>query len=301
MEKEVAAELLRNAGVRDNPGIISAEIKDGAVFIHTLYKNYKITLTKEAWHITHPKFGNNLKWKSKNPDIGKLKGAYATLIDSKTFYRSREQFLKAWFNSKIKQERLLFTLGTNKDIETGKLFQSVAYFIDQVETRLKIKKTVFNPIDVPGVIRMRISPFWTQRRFRISLFTILLRVGLSYSVRYDNFEECLSMSYLRDTRQAFERFLDGYTDFAHDDLVNAVHGWYYVFSRPAAWRLLTKDYYKVLDVKRTISTEELTKRYKQLRRRHHPDLNKSPGAIQRFKEVGEAYDEIMKERNASHH
>src|SRR5437867_7595485 len=52
-----------------------------------------------------------------------------------------------------------------------------------------------------------------------------------------------------------------------------------------------EDYYKVLNVKRNASQEEIRKAYRRLARKYHPDLN--PGdktAEERFKQVQEAYD-----------
>ncbi len=52
---------------------------------------------------------------------------------------------------------------------------------------------------------------------------------------------------------------------------------------------VARDYYEVLGVSRSASTEELQEAYRKLARRHHPDINKDPAAEERFKEVNEAY------------
>jgi curved DNA-binding protein len=53
-----------------------------------------------------------------------------------------------------------------------------------------------------------------------------------------------------------------------------------------------RDYYDVLGVPRGASSEEVQRAYRRLARRHHPDVNKEPGAEERFKEITEAYDTL---------
>ncbi len=50
-----------------------------------------------------------------------------------------------------------------------------------------------------------------------------------------------------------------------------------------------RDYYEVLGVPRNASQEEIKRAYKRLARQYHPDLNKSPDAEEKFKEINEAY------------
>ena len=55
-----------------------------------------------------------------------------------------------------------------------------------------------------------------------------------------------------------------------------------------------QDYYKTLGVPRTASPEELQKGYRERARKYHPDVNKSPGAEEKFKEINEAH-EVLKD------
>lgn len=51
-----------------------------------------------------------------------------------------------------------------------------------------------------------------------------------------------------------------------------------------------RDFYDVLGVSRNASQEEIQQAYRRLARQHHPDVNKDPGAEERFKDISEAYD-----------
>ncbi|XP_020809339.1 dnaJ protein homolog 1-like [Drosophila serrata] len=53
---------------------------------------------------------------------------------------------------------------------------------------------------------------------------------------------------------------------------------------------MCKDYYKILDIERNASSEEVKKAYKRMARRYHPDKNDHPQAEEQFKEVAAAYE-----------
>ena len=60
------------------------------------------------------------------------------------------------------------------------------------------------------------------------------------------------------------------------------------------------DPYKVLGVSRDASMDEIKKAYRNLSRKYHPDANiNNPNkdqAEEKFKQVQQAYDQIVKER-----
>ena len=51
-----------------------------------------------------------------------------------------------------------------------------------------------------------------------------------------------------------------------------------------------EDYYKVLGVDRNASDQDISKAYRKLAKKYHPDLNHEPGAEQKYKDVNEAYE-----------
>ena len=51
-----------------------------------------------------------------------------------------------------------------------------------------------------------------------------------------------------------------------------------------------RDYYEVLGVSKNASADEIKRAYRKMAKKYHPDVNKEPGAEEKFKEVQEAYD-----------
>ncbi|HEY1914158.1 MAG TPA: DnaJ C-terminal domain-containing protein [Streptosporangiaceae bacterium] len=50
-----------------------------------------------------------------------------------------------------------------------------------------------------------------------------------------------------------------------------------------------RDFYEILGVRREAGQDEIQQAYRKLARQYHPDLNKDPGAEERFKDISEAY------------
>lgn len=58
----------------------------------------------------------------------------------------------------------------------------------------------------------------------------------------------------------------------------------------AAKRTSSSDYYSVLNVGRNATLQEIKSSYRKLARKYHPDMNKGPGAEEKFKEISAAYE-----------
>lgn len=57
-----------------------------------------------------------------------------------------------------------------------------------------------------------------------------------------------------------------------------------------------RDVYEVLGISKSASQDEIKSAYRKLAKKYHPDLNKEPGAEEKFKEVQEAYDILSDEK-----
>tara|TARA_Y100001970_G_scaffold293801_1_gene443323 strand:- start:1215 stop:2348 length:1134 start_codon:yes stop_codon:yes gene_type:complete len=50
------------------------------------------------------------------------------------------------------------------------------------------------------------------------------------------------------------------------------------------------DFYQILGVGRDVDSDALKRAYRKMARQYHPDINKDPGAEEKFKEIGRAYE-----------
>ncbi len=54
--------------------------------------------------------------------------------------------------------------------------------------------------------------------------------------------------------------------------------------------MANKDYYSVLGVDKNASEDEIKSAYRRLAKKYHPDINKTPEAQEKFKDINEAYE-----------
>ncbi len=95
--------------------------------------------------------------------------------------------------------------------------ESVAAFIIQAERVLGVtykNRSTFSKTNKDCVIWVGVSSFWKECELRRSLFTILLRAGMNYSIEENNFSKALfSNLYVKDTELAIKRFFFGFVNF----------------------------------------------------------------------------------------
>lgn len=59
------------------------------------------------------------------------------------------------------------------------------------------------------------------------------------------------------------------------------------------------DYYNILGVSKSSSKSEIKSAYRKLARQYHPDVNKEPGAEEKFKEISNAYEVLSDDEKRS--
>ncbi|KAL5075802.1 hypothetical protein RYX36_014786 [Vicia faba] len=91
------------------------------------------------------------------------------------------------------------------------------------------------------------------------------------------------------------------TFFARDSLRFDI-GSYQTLHRQRGSRFIVRaetDYYTVLGVSRNSTKSEIKTAYRKLARNYHPDVNKEPGAEDKFKEISNAYEVLSDDEKRS--
>ncbi|RDJ35288.1 MAG: hypothetical protein DWQ19_10765 [Crenarchaeota archaeon] len=113
--------------------------------------------------------------------------------------------------------------------------RDIAAFIGRIERKLGIKPnsmTTFCITNETRTICVYPSSFWTRHGMRFSLFTILLRAAKKYKCSKRNYRETLeSNAYIKRTKKAVDRFLQGNTKCNTTQHSYAYSGWLSTFSR----------------------------------------------------------------------
>jgi hypothetical protein len=144
---------------------------------------------------------------SHSPYASLTAGAYAVDGEKISWVKCREQFAVKFSHS---VDGIYFVHKKGQG-------ESVAAFILQAEKVLGIhykERSIFSKTNKDSVIWVSVSCFWKECELRRSLFTILLRAGMDYSIEKNNFSKTLfSNLYVRQTEVAIKRFFFGFVDF----------------------------------------------------------------------------------------
>ncbi|KAI0516275.1 hypothetical protein KFK09_008947 [Dendrobium nobile] len=76
-------------------------------------------------------------------------------------------------------------------------------------------------------------------------------------------------------------------------------GWKCQWRKRSVFVAKAKDFYEALNLSRDATIKEIRSSYRNLARKYHPDMNKNPGAEEKFKEISAAYEVLSDEEKRS--
>lgn len=187
-------------------------------------------------------FGKEIQWR--NPTDG-LRNGWYSLTTPVSWEGCRERFSIMMGRSKFKS----FYFCHN--IEKG---ENVAKFLYKTEEILDLsEKTTYQKTSCNRILKIHMAEFWLNAYIKRSLFTLLVRLGNSYNISKDNYEETLfepspsPANGYANTLPAVKRFLYGFTKYNYPDPEYGTDhsletkGWCQLFSRQDAWKRLVKE------------------------------------------------------------
>jgi len=152
-------------------------------------------------------------------------GSFGLDVPPHKFETCRERFGRQW-------DRSTTGFYFKHPVDKG---YAVATFLKKTE--IVLKQSVFSQYALTNrdtILWIEPSEFWMCCRMRRSLLTILVRAGMVYDPKSDNYEEALfTEKWAKPTKTAVMRFLYGFTKYVgptiDDQPAIESRGWKYVF------------------------------------------------------------------------
>ena len=152
-------------------------------------------------------------------------GSFGLDVEPYKFETCRERFGRQWDEH---TKGFYLTHPANKGY-------SIATFLKKTEIILNQKEfSEYARTNRDTILWIEPSKFWMSCRMRRSLLTILVRAGIMYDPKRDNYEEALfTEKWAKPTKMAVMRFLYGFTKYIGPTIEDQPNiesrGWKYVF------------------------------------------------------------------------